>query len=330
MCIRDSNYIEEGLLLGLSVGVMLENKVVWQNGFGFSDVEKQIAADSTMVHRIASITKPMTSVAVMQLVEKGMLELDIPIQKYLPNYPRHKEGDITIRQLLNHTSGIKSYKYLRRENRPTQHYNSLEDAIQLFQNRQLKHTPGSKHFYASYNYTVVGAIIEKIAGQSYQEYMEQNIWSKIGMIHTSVEEQKKTYPNKAKLYKKIRNGFKKDRQTDLSIKYPAGGVHSTIGDMLRFGKALNENTLIATQSKMESFKGPNSNWRPLDYALGWLVLKDDKHGLVHFHDGHQSGTSTFFIAVPSRGFVVCVLANSSKSKGPAQELAWKLMELYLK
>jgi len=323
------NYIKNGQLLGLSAGVMMENKVVWQNGFGFSDVEKQILADSSMVHRIASISKPMTSVAIMQLVEKDKLQLDIPIQTYLPNYPRHKEGDITIRHLLNHTSGIKNYKYLRRENRPTDHYNSLGDAIKLFQNRNLKHTPGTKYSYASYNYTLIGAIIEKVTGQTYSEYMEQYIWSTNNMLNTSLEEQGKTYPNKAKLYKKIKNGFKKDRQTDLSIKYPAGGIQSTVGDLLRFGKAMNENTLISAQSKMESFKGPKSNVRPLDYALGWLALKSDKHGMVHFHDGHQSGTSTFFIVVPSRGFVVAVLTNSSKSSEPAQELAWELMDLYL-
>ena len=111
---------------------------------GYLDVENNIMADSNMVHRIASITKPMTATVILQLVEKGILSLDVPIQKYLPNYPKKKEGDITIRMLLNHTSGTPTYRFISLENRPTIHYRSMEEAINKFNNRSLKHQTWNK------------------------------------------------------------------------------------------------------------------------------------------------------------------------------------------
>lgn len=328
------SYISSHKLIGVTAGVLKDDKIIWQNGFGYLDVEKKIKADSNMVHRLASITKPMTATSILQLVEKGILDLDVPIQKYLPDYPVKKEGDITIRMLLNHTSGTPAYRYFSGENRPTKNYSTLVEATNKFKNRRLKHKPGTKYFYTSYGYTILGAIIEEVTGMSYQAYMQENIWTPCGMTNTSTEEFAKTYKNKSRLYKKTKRGFKYDKVTDLSIKYPAGGVQSTAGDMLRFAKAMLNNKLIKKETKKSAFQIPAfEKGTEMEYGLGWITYtfeEKDGLGFMFYHDGHQSGTSTVLYILPEKRLAVVALANSSKSNSEVQSLARELRALYSK
>ena len=321
-------YISTGQLIGVAAGVLKEGKIIWQNGLGYLDVENQILADSNMVHRLASITKTMTSTAILQLVEKKELELDVPIQNYLPDYPVKPEGTITLRNLLNHTSGTPAYNFF--EGRPSKHYNSLSEGTKVFRNRKLKHVPGTQYYYSSYGYTVLGAIIEEVTKLSYQEYMEKYIWTPAGMIHTSTEVYGRSYPNKSRLYEKTKKGFKSGKVTDLSIKYAAGGVQSTVGDMLRFARALLNDKLLLEETKMMAFEVPDlKQENRLAYGLGWIITQDKEFGMWHSHDGHQSGTSTEFIVIPSKNMAVVVLANSTKSNQQVQRLARDLIKLYL-
>lgn len=159
--------------------------------------------------------------------------------------------------------------------------------------------------------------------------MRESVWSPNGMKNTSIEEFDKTYPNKAQLYKKNLLGFAKDTKTNLSIKYPAGGVHSTSADMLRFADAFMMNKLIKEESKMESFQVPALDPKPhLSYGLGWILEKDEDWGEIMYHDGHQSGTSTELIIVPSKNIAVIVLANSSNSNSQVHRLARGLLDLH--
>ncbi len=321
------DYIKSKKIVGVSAGVLKGDKIIWQNAFGFSDVANKIIADTNMVHRLASVTKPMTSVAILQLVENGKLNLDEPIQKYLPKYPIKEEGNITIRQLLNHTSGTPAYKFFTSENRPTKQYKNLKEALSVFKDRALLNTPGKEFNYSSYGYTILGAIIEQVSGKSYQQYMHDNIWSICNMHQTDIEEFGKHYENKSKLYKKGSFGFSEDKLTNLSIKYPAGGVQSTSGDMLRFAMAINKDKLITKKTKLMSFDLPNIE-QHLKYGLGWIIEEDNALGLLHYHDGHQSGTSTQFIMIPSKGIGIIVLINSSESNDEAHTIARKLLEIY--
>ena len=328
------NYIKSKKLLGLSAGVLKNNRIVWQNGFGFRDVANKIPADSTMLTRLASIAKPMTATAILQLMEQGVLELDVPIQKYLPDYPVKKEGTVTIRNLLNHTSGTRTYRYISFENRPTKHYENLEEATKKFRDRSLKHKPNTAYFYTSYGYTILGAIIEKVTGQTYQDYMQEHIWVPADMRNTSIEKSGVNYKNKSLLYKKVKNGFKADKITDLSIKYPAGGVQSTAGDILRFAKAMLNNQLIKEKTKLASFEVPEfEKGTEMEYGLGWITYTfpdEDELGFMFYHDGHQSGTSTVLYILPDKNVAIVALANTSNSNSEIKSLARELRSLYCK
>ncbi len=322
------SFVESSRLVGVSAGVLKDGKIIWQKGFGFRDVDINALVDSSTVFRLASVTKPMTAVAIMQLVEQGKLQLDVSIQNYLPDFPVHPEGEITIRQLLNHTSGIKGYRIF--ENRPTKAYKNLNEATQLFRSRGLKSVPGAEYHYSTYNYVVLGAIIEKVSGLSYNNYMQKTIWKPIKMLSTSTEIFDKDYPNKAKLYKKTGRGFRRDKQTNLSVKYPGGGVQSTTGDMLRFANAVLNNNLISSMAKKQMFEVPDLEQEDrMPYALGWLIDDNQFLGTIPYHDGHQSGASTMFTIIPSRNMAVVVLANSSNSENLVKQIAFKLTTLFL-
>ncbi|MEL6357229.1 MAG: serine hydrolase domain-containing protein, partial [Bacteroidota bacterium] len=160
--------------VGVSVGIATADQVVWTDGAGYRNLAAKAAANADMLHRIASITKPMTAVAILQLVEKGHLDLDVPIQEYLPSFPKKKEGDITIRHLLTHTSGVPAYKSAK-EFTTQVYYPRMRDALEVFQDRKLRFTPGEGFQYTTYGYTILGAIIEEVTGDTYQDYMKVNV-----------------------------------------------------------------------------------------------------------------------------------------------------------
>jgi len=303
-------YIALKDFVGVSAGIFYQDRVIWTGGAGYRDLKNKQAATHEMRHRIASITKPMTAIAIMQLVEKGQLDLDVPIQTYFKDYPRSDKGELTLRHLLQHVGGVPYYKN-RKEGFPSMHFNSLEEAVALFKDRPLLHQPGTAYLYTTYGYTLLGAILEKVTGQSYADYMSENIWTPAGMKNTHLEIFGQSYPNQAQLYKKTKKGtFTADKQTDLSLKYPGGGLLSTVDDLLHFGQAVLDHQLI-TEESLEQMRIPAEvEWKGTPYGMGWYVVDDPVYGRIVRHGGSQSGTSTYLSIFLDQRFVVAVLANN--------------------
>lgn len=313
-------HIELQEFVGVAAGVYYQGETVWTGGAGYRDLEQQIPATNEMRHRIASIAKPMTAIAIMQLVEKGKIELDVPIQTYLKDYPRKPEGDITVRHLLGHVSGTPFYASMK-EGFPSMHFNTLDDAVDLFKDRPLKHKPGSAYLYTTYGYTLLGSIIEKVTGQDYADYMKENVWSVAGMPDTHLEIFGQSYPNQSRLYKKNKKGkFMADKQTDLSLKYPGGGMLSTVSDLLNFGKAVLNNELVSRESLEQMGQPADVEWKGTPYGLGWYLVKDEVYGRILRHGGQQSGTNTYLSVFLDHDLVVAVLGNTYNASGPVYSL----------
>ncbi len=294
-----------------------ENKLVAITAGYYNKAETHIFSSGSNVsnetiYRIASITKPMTAVAIMQLAEKELLDLDAPIQTYLPDFPKKPEGEITTRMLLAHTSGLSEYKSSKESN-SNKNYASLTEVMNVFMDRDLENNPGETFFYTTYGYVVLGAIIESVSGLNYGDYMKQHIWDKLGMEQTSVEESGTTYKNKAALYHRQSNGKIKDAiPTDLSIKTPGGGVQSSVGDLLRFGKGLLNNELITAESLtfMLTDTGMKKEGNP--YGLGFYLYGENPNfGNVYGHNGTQIGSSGIFFILPDQNVCIAVLSNTS-------------------
>ena len=147
------NFVAEGVV-GISAGYSIDGEIKWKTAKGFMDRDKEVLFRPNTLSRTASIAKPMTSVAIMQLVEQGKLDLDVQIQTYLPDYPVKKKGTITIRHLLNHTSGIPGYKN-GKERQNQKQFDNLWDATQVFAKRKLQFEPGTEFSYTTYGYVVL-------------------------------------------------------------------------------------------------------------------------------------------------------------------------------
>ncbi len=326
-----NEYIHTNSFLGVAAGLSVENSGTYLSGAGFSDKYAQKRADSDMLARIASITKPMTAIAIMQLYEKGLLDLDKPIQTYLQEFPKKAKGAITIRQLLKHTSGIPHYTS-KWDAMSFTNYPSLLDALDAFKEKELAFEPGTQYMYSSYGYTVLGAIIEKVSQMSYGAYMKKNIWDKSGMSNTSLEEQQ-VYANKSQLYLKVKSTYIKSPKTDLSIIYPAGGVQSTVKDLLKFGQAVLSHKLIDSTSLDMMFYATDA-LAPAKgddlYGFGWSVYNDPQKGRIIAHGGAQPGTSAFFAIYLDRKIVSVVLSNSFGTRQNAFDLSQDIANLALK
>lgn len=322
------NAVNENQTIGIVAGFCINGEIKWQQGAGYSDLKNKIAIDTTTVTRIASITKPMTAVAIMQLYEQGKLSLNEPIQTYLPTFPKKKEGDITIRHLLQHSSGIDGYKNNREQENET-NYANLEDAVTIFKNRNLIATPGEAFNYTTYGYVVLGLIIEKISGMSYESYLQANIWDKAQMTKTGIEYFDTVTSNKSMIYHKDSKGrIKEAKQTNLSDRIPGGGVYSTVTDMLRFGDAILNNTLLKETTFKMMTENPLLKTQGNGYGLGWYLYGENpNYGNVYGHNGTQTGASTFLMLLPEQQTTIVVMSNTSGSMQIVSDITIKLFDI---
>ncbi len=297
--------------LGLSVAVYKKGWGQWLGSAGYSSKRDQNEVNDNTLFRLASISKPMTAFGIMNLYEKGLIELDVPIQTYIQNFPKKLKGEITIRQLLMHTSGITHYTSSLDAMSFT-NYPTMEDALNIFKDKALEFTPGTKYMYSTYGYTVLGAIIEEVTGLSYQDYMKDAVWEKSGMMVTGVEEQK-DYENKARLYFKLNDLHIKSPYTNLSSIYPGGGIQSNSEDMLRFSEAILNNKIVDSMTLNLMIDTSNSLAPAIGdtpNGLGWNVFEDPDYGRVLLHGGSQPGAGCFYMIYLDQKMAISVLSNS--------------------
>ena len=299
--------------VGVSAGYAIDGEIKWSNASGYSCKEQEKAFTENTLTRIASISKSMTAVAIMQLVEQGLIDLEQPIQNYLPDFPKKEQGEITTRHLLSHTSGVGQYLNDKEiENKIN--YSSLKDAMQVFQDRPLLFEPGSKYFYTTYGYVILGKMIEEVSGQPFEEYMQNHIWDKAGMSNTGIEQAGQVYQDKSCLYHKKKKKAKLATQNDLSNRVPGGGFYSTSSDVLKFGIALLEGQFINKETLELMLESADVTYDGNSYGLGWTFYapKPDDNK-VFGHGGGQTGCTSQLFIVPQSKTVIVVLSNTSRT-----------------
>jgi CubicO group peptidase (beta-lactamase class C family) len=318
--------VDKGSLMGVSAGFSIAGDVKWLGAAGDVDSEHAIKFNVSTLNRIASISKPITALAVMQLYEQGKIELDVPIQTYLTDFPQKKEGDITVRQLLNHSSGMDDYKN-RKEMENQIHYGNLREAMKVFEHRDLVSVPGQEFHYTTYGYVVLGRIIEVVSGQLYEDYIQKKILDPLEMKHTGVEVVGEGYTNKSGLFHRDAKGKLEEADpTDLSDRIPGGGLYSTAGDMLLFGDAILQHTLISDNTTKIMFTDQGIKNEGNGYGLGWYLYGENpNYGPVYGHNGAQTGASTFLMLLPQQETAIVVLSNTS---GAMQEVSNCMIKLF--
>jgi serine beta-lactamase-like protein LACTB, mitochondrial len=316
---------------GVAVAVVMNGEEVWSEGFGMADLENNVPATPQTLFRLASISKPITATAAMQLWEQGKLDIEAPIQKYCPAFPQ-KESPIGTRQLMAHLGGIRHYKTDPAQDLETNNTKHFDDPIaggmQFFANEPLLHKPGTKFQYSTQGFTLVGCAVEGASGKKYVDYVHDNIFLPAGMKSTVWDDRFAIVPHRTRFYSKSKSGTIQNSEfLDSSYKIPGGGWLSSADDMARFEIAILGDKLVK-RSTREVMWTPQKGTVPdvaeeghNGYALGWgtgdsLGVPDVGHG------GGQQGTSTFIMLAPQQrvGIVVLINLDGADSSGLATDL----------
>ena len=307
-----SAFMTANSIPGVSVAIVQNGQPVWSTGFGMSDLEDSAPATSSTLYRLGSISKPITAVAILQLYERGKLDLDAPVQKYCPAFPQ-KDAPITSRQLLGHLSGIRHYNPDGKGDVPedsARHFATMQESLQLFAADPLLSKPGAQFHYSTYGYTLLGCVLEGAASQKYIDFVRENVFRPAAMDRTQVDDFFAIVPHRTRWYHRDKSGSVQNAGVlDSSYKIPGGGLISSADDMANFEVALLAGKLLkpATQQLMWTVQH-TADGNPTGYALGWGVT--DRLGFHTVgHDGGQQGTSTVIILAPQKSAAVVVLAN---------------------
>ncbi len=316
--------MERARIPGLTVAVATEAGQVWSRGYGLADVENSVPATPETVYRLGSISKPITAVAVLQLAERGRLDLDAPVQTYVPDFPQ-KPWPITPRQLLGHLGGIRHYKSLEEIN-STRHYEDLLSPLAIFQDDPLVAEPGTKFSYTTYGYVLLGAVVEKASGMRFLDYLRENIFQPAGMERIQADSVHAIIPHRARGYRISKAGRLENCDlADTSNKIPGGGLSSTAADLVRFALAVRDGRLLrpATIEAMFTRQRLKDGSR-INYGLGWNLL--EVKGIEHvLHGGGQQGVATMLLMERRHTRVVAVMSNLEGA--PVGELAMEILDL---
>ncbi len=222
---------------GISTILAKGDDVLYRQGHGIANLEHNISISPDMVFRLGSLTKQMTTASIMMLAEEGLLQVDDPITQYFPDYPTHGYT-ITLRHLMTHTSGIIDFLAIEEFPNIVKEDITAMDVIDFFKNAPMNFAPGEAYSYSNSGYVMLGAIIEQLSGQSYEDFIQERIFTPLGMDNTYHGDFERIIPNRVTGYEMGADGYINSPYLSMSIPGAAGAIISTVDDMLAWNRAL--------------------------------------------------------------------------------------------
>lgn len=309
---------------GAAVAVIKNGKVIKMKGYGLASVEFNVPATPETVFEIGSVSKQITAAAVMLLVEDGKINLDEKISTYLPNTPEAWK-DVTVRHLLTHTSGVKSYTSLGGFELSKRY--KVGDFIKELSPQPLEFEPGSTYKYSNSGYSLLGYIIESASGKSYWEFLRERIFGPLKMTNTADRDPQFIIKNRATGYE-WENGKLVGRDYNLTDLFSAGAIVSTVADLAKWDVALRDETLLKTSSKNESWKPfILTNGKENSYGFGWNVGEFRGQRLVS-HGGQTAGFAANLSRYRDADLDVIVLTNLG-TQGAGSAIARAIAKNYI-
>ena len=275
---------------GVSVQVVSHGDTLVSAGYGLAEVQKQLPATAATLYRIGSITKQFTSSAVLRLVEQKKVALDDSIARYVSNLPAAWRG-VTVRQLLNHTSGIPSYTDIgpRWQRRWGEHM-STDTLVALTARDSMWSTPGSKWRYDNTGYVLLGMLLDRVTGVPYPKYVEDKVVRPLGLQHTYYCDTVRVLPARARGYQRSASGWSDAPFLDMSQPYSAGALCSTVGDLARWDALLSSGRVVKPAS-WSAMTTPSGAATQSGYGFGLMVSRFEGHRMVT-HGGGIHGFSS--------------------------------------
>lgn len=292
-----------------------QGKVIYKKGHGMANMEWDIPNNPDTKHRLGSITKQFTAMLILQLAADGKLDLHKPISTYLPDYPKKTGEIITTHHLLTHSSGIPNYTsfpgFMQNE---TRNPYSPEEFVGKFADKDLDFPPGDRFSYSNSGYFLLGVIIEKLTGKTYEQMLDENILIPLNMYDTGYDNHGEIMKKRATGYEKNGTTVENSRYLDMSIPYAAGSMYSTVEDLYKWDQALYTDKLLP-KKYMELYFAPHIPSGNLSYAYGWGVGKTaigsstDSMEIIS-HSGGINGFHTLIVRSPETKSLVVLLNNT--------------------
>lgn len=287
--------------------VAKNGKPIYRKAFGKANLELAVNMTPENVFQIGSMTKQFTAVAILLLEQQGKLNVHDPVSKYIKDYPG---GDkITIHHLLTHTSGIKDFTRMKSLSSIAQKEMKPEEMVSFFKNEPVDFTPGEKFDYNNSGYVVLGYIIELISGDTYENFIQKNIFDQAGMSDSYYASDRKVIPKRAYGYHKKEKGFVNKTVISFSVPFSSGSLMSTVDDMLKWQQALNQNKIVNPDESQKAFqKYKLNNNEEFTYGYGWH-LKEINGVPDREHGGSVFGFKSMGVYIPKEDIYVIGFSN---------------------
>lgn len=297
-------YAEQKWFSG-SVLVVQKGKVLLSKGYGMANYELDVPNTPKTKFRLGSVSKQFTAAAILQLQERGLLNVHDALSKFIPDYPH---GDsITVHQLLNHTSGVADFTSMMGYKASMRNATTLEETIAIFKKEPLDFTPGTEYSYSNSNYVLLSYIIEKVSGETYAHYIRTHIFEPLGMTDSGYDNADDLIKNRASGYRTEGDGFANASFIDMMIPAGAGGLYSTTEDMYKWDRALYTEKVLKKQS-LDAMFTPGLD----HYGYGWAIL--DKPRKMITHSGGINGFVSNIARFPDDDVCIIVLGNSEDAE----------------
>ncbi len=285
-----------------AVLVSKEGATLFGKGYGFANAEHQVPNTTRIKFRLGSITKQFTAMAILILKDRGKLKLEDPVGKYIDDAPRAWEG-VTIHHLLTHTGGVPSYTDDPTYSKKMMMPETVKSMIARFRDKPLDFKPGERFHYSNSGYFLLGAVIEKVSGKSYEAFLKEAIFDPLGMKDTGYDHSDRLLPGRASGYTLDGDGLKNAEYLDMAQPYAAGSLYSTVEDLARWDRALSDGKMISKESYAKMYTPLKNN-----YAYGWMVTTSKGRKEIQ-HGGGINGFVTEILRYPDQKVCVVVLCN---------------------
>jgi len=287
--------------------VAQKGKIKYQKAFGKANLELDVDLSPENVFQLGSMTKQFTAVALLMLEEKGKLDVNDPVSKYIPDYPLGNK--ITIHHLLTHTSGIKDFTKMKSLSSISQKDMTPKMMVDFFKDEPVDFAPGERFDYNNSGYVVLGYIIELVSGEKYEDFIKKHIFEIAGMSNSYYASNREVINKRAYGYQKKDNKFVNKTMISFSIPFSSGSLMSTAGDMLKWQNAITQNTLLGMKETKKAFSKYQLNTgEEFTYGYGWHITALNGTP-VRAHGGSIFGFKTMGVYVPGEDIYVIGLSN---------------------
>ena len=313
---------------GAAIIVRKDGKTIFRKGYALADLELGVPVEPDMVFRLGSITKQFTAVSILMLAEQGKLGLQDEITKFLPDYPTQGRR-ITVEHLLTHTSGIQSYTDMAEWLPLWRKDFTVQELVDFFKNKPMQFEPGERWAYNNSGYILLGAIIKKVSGKTYEEFIDSQIFKPLGMKHSYYGSTERVIPRRIPGYQTGKDGFINAPYLSMTQPYAAGSLLSNVDDLAVWSDAVFSGKLVGKDWLARAFAPYKlKNGESTGYGYGWFIADYQGRPTVE-HGGGINGFMTYEMTLPEDRIFLAILTNSAIGGRDPEPRAVKIAGLVL-